>query len=689
MKEIVHAIASRVGLAAFLLVPLIIGQTFGEVLRFEIVERLPFADGESFGDVGPYQRIIGKVVYAIDPNHGSNAAIIDLSLSPRDDQGRVRFESDLVILAPQDISEGNTALLYEVNNRGNKNALRFFNDAPGGNEANDAGNGFLMRYGFTVVWHGWDGELLPGGGRLRLSAPVAQGDEKPVAGLMRYEICPGKEAQKLPVNGGGHGAYRPTQEGLENATLSSRLRAADARVPIPRKQFRLHVSEVESTRQGQLPQVELELSGGFRQGYLYELIYQAQDPLVHGVCFASLRDLITALKHGEGGDNPLMVDGQSAIRFAYGFGVSQSGRFLREYLYSGFNQDEKRRQVFDGLIPHVAGAGLGCFNQRFAQPTAYATQHQLSDWPTDRFPFTYATQSDPLSNQQDGILRRAVASGTAPKVVHTQSSAEYWSRSGSLVHTDPLWRRDAEIPDQVRVFAFGGTQHGVSTGSPTKGSGQTLGNPADYRPFLRALLVGLDRWCRQDVPLPPSVYPTIRDGTLVGWRHEQSGFPALPGIRYPEVINEPNYLDFGKRWQDERVMDIQPPRKVGRYTVLVPNSGADGNDLGCLLLPEVAVPLGTYTGWKLRNREAGAENELVGLAGSFIPLLRTKAERVDSGDPRQSLEERYGNPDNYVQQVTANCKKLVQQRYLLEEDVPRIIMRQRQRATQAFDTPES
>ncbi len=658
---------------------------WAEVTRFEITERREFADGAAFGDVGPYEQIEGKVHYAIDPSLEQNQPIVDLSHAPRDEKGLVHFSSDLFILAPKDLAKGNGAVLYDVNNRGNKLAIRFFNDSSGGNNPKSPGNGFLMRHGYTVVWSGWDGELLPGNGRLRLTAPTARFEKKPITGRVRYELLPkNDDMTRMNVNRDGHGAYRPTAKGLASATLTWRLRATDRRIPIPRSQFRLHVADESSSPAGQLPMVELELPAGFRASYLYELIYEAQDPLVHGVCFASVRDLMAAFKSGAGRHNPLRIKDQPAIQYAYGFGVSQSGRFLREMLYDGFNEDEKGKQVFDGLIPHVAGGGLGSFNHRFAQPTTFLTQFENHDFPSDRFPFSYSVQTDPLSGKEDGILRNSITKGVAPKVLHTQSAAEYWTRSGSLPHTDPVGRKDAKIPANVRVFAFGGTQHGPSNYPPTRGSGQNFSNHADYRPFLRSLLVALDRWCRGGDPVPPSVYPKIADGTLVPFQQNSTGFPALPSVRYPEVILRPGHLDLGRRWDTERIIDVHPPNILGHYQTLVPKCSPDGNDLGCLLPPEVAVPLATFTGWNLRSREAGAENELVGLKGSFIPFAKTKSDRMEVGDPRLSLEERFATLDEYQKQLRAYCKRLNKQRLLLDEDVPRIIKRQVERATPLF-----
>jgi len=474
----------RVVIAALLCGPFVFhAWVLAEVTRFEITSREPFADGRVFGDTGGYEKITGVVHFSIDSEKKQNHAIVDLAHAPRNQGGRVEFSSDLFVLAPKDLSLASGAALYDVNNRGNKLAIRFMNSASGGNDPKADGNGFLMRHGFVVVWSGWNGELVPGGGRLQLHAPFADAGAEPITARVRYEMSAERDGGTvMAVGPGGHGAYRPTQKGLQRATLTWRLRPGDPRIPIPRAQFLLSVEDVDSSFPGQLPIVRVELPAGFQKGYLYELIYEARDPLVHGVCFAAVRDLMSAIRHGEGQGHPLLVDGKPAIERTYGFGVSQSGRFLREFLYWGFNQDEKGREAFDGLIPHVAGGGLGSFNHRFAQPTVYATQHRDHFGPIDRFPFTYGMQVDSFTGEKDGILARCDAASVTPRVFHTQSSAEYWSRSGSLVHTDTSGVRDVSLPPNVRVFAFGGTQHGPS-GFPPPPGGQTAQNPGDYRPF--------------------------------------------------------------------------------------------------------------------------------------------------------------------------------------------------------------
>jgi hypothetical protein len=662
-----------------------------EVARFEVISREPFADSIPFGSVGPYEKIVGRVHFALDPALRQNSAVVDLNLAPRNPTGKVEFWADLFILTPANPAKGNGALLYDVNNRGNKLALGMFNYGGGGNPTTreHAGDGFLMRHGFTVVWSGWDGELIPGGDRLRLMAPVATAGREPITGMVRCEFVPGPGTKRMVVNWANHGSYRPTTRGEKDATLTIRPRPSSARISIPKDQWKLLVSDVSSDSPTQLPNVEIEIPGGMQAGAIYELMYEAENPLVMGVGLTSVRDLISALKYGSGQNNPLVKEGRPVIERAHGFGVSQSGRFLREYLYWGFNEDEQGRKVFDGLIPHVAGGGLGSFNHRFAQPTRHSNQHDHHDYPPDRFPFAYETQTDLLSQQTDGILKRAEMTNTVPFVMHTQSSAEYWTRSGSLTHTDTLGIRDATVPERVRFYTFGGTQHGPAGWPVSAGSGQTMTNPGDYKPFLRTLLLALDRWAKDGTPPPDSRYPRIGDGTLVDWRSAGTGFPNIPGVNYPEVIQQPHVLDFGPRWQAERIIDYQPPRVRGDYRVLAPRCGPDGNELGCLLPPEVAVPIATYTGWNLRRADVGGEGQLVSLTGSYIPFPKSKADRERTGDPRLSLQERYGTLEEYVRQFSHACDKLKGEGYLLEEDAVRLVKLHRDRvaSTEAFAGP--
>ncbi len=469
---------------------------------------------------------------------------------------------------------------------------------------------------------------------------------------------------------------------MREATLTWRQREKDPRIPIPREQFRLETKPLEpGARPEEMPQIDLVLSGGFRPGYIYELIYEAQGPLVQGLGLAAIRDLVSFLKHDTSERNPLSLqrrpdERRSAVDKAIGFGISQSGRALRVLVYEGFNADEQGRIVFDGLMPHVAGAGLGFFNYRFALPTRTNGQHEGHLYPIDRFPFTYGNEKDPFTGRTDGILRRARAAGVVAKVMHTDTSAEYWHRSASLVHTDPMGKRDAVIPPQVRIYAIGGAQHLPGNGIPgeRESSGWLPRNPTDYRPLLRALLTAMNAWVREGTEPPSSIYPRISDGTLSGRQEKDSGWRALPGVRYPEVIQQPEYLDHGPEFlTTQRRLSRFPPLQKGNYVVRVPAYGPDNNERGMLLLPAVAVPVGTFTGWNLRHPQAGADGELLALFGGYVPLARTKAEREAAGDPRLSLEERYPSLDEYLSRFTGAAQAMVRQRYLLEEDLPGLL----------------
>jgi hypothetical protein len=660
-----------------------------ECVELTVLKREPFAGGKEFGDAGVYERIVGVAKFVVDPRNKRNEVIVDLDKAPRNKDGRVEFTSDVFILSPKDPAKGNGAILYDVNNRGNKLALSFFNDAPGTNDpstAEHAGNGFLLRRGYTLVWSGWIGELLPGSHRLLMKAPVATVEGKPITGIVRFETGTDAKVETLPLSRrDGHGSYNPTAKGEKEGVLTWRLREGDPRVVIPREQWSLIRVPPEPMKEGvpgTLSQIRLKVAGGFRPGYLYELICECENPIVQGCGFAAVRDLVSFLRFDGTEKNPLAAKGKSAINRTLGFGISQSGRFLRHFVYEGFNADEKDRKVFDGLMPHVAGGGLGFFNHRFAQPTRHNGQHEEHLYPGDMFPFTYGTSAAEGSDDDkggkvvDGILQKYThpkMKSFRPKVIHTQSAAEYWHRSGSLVHTEPDGADDSEPPDSVRIIAFGGTQHGPAADPPKPGGGDNLPNPGNFKPLSRALLVALDEWARSDVPPPPSRIPEIRAETLVDPVQYRKQFPALPGVRVADMIQQPPMVYRGDDFLTKGRITVEPPRILGHYKVLVPKPDADGNDRGCLLPPEVAVPLATYTGWNLRKKEIGAEGMLLSLQGSYIPFPKSAEERKTSGDPRKSIEERYGSFAEYEKQFRAVCAKYVKERYLLPEDAERLI----------------
>lgn len=643
-----------------------------EVTRWEVESRQPYADGQPRGTAGPYEEWRGRVHFAVDPAHQANAGIVDLPLADRNALGYVEFSADFRLLVPSDRGKANGRLFYEVPNRGNTTAPRLID---GG--ADD----FLCRQGFIMLWSGWIAEVEPGDGRLLLQAPEATADGQPIRGLVRCEVVVNQAVPRASLSHRGRqGVYRPTTDGLATARLTCRERETDPREDVPRDEWKLIDARSIDARTdvsldtGPLTPLELEVTGGLRPGWIYELVYESERPLVQGVGLAGIRDIVSALKHGSGADNPLLTAaGRPLVTHAIGFGTSQSGRCLRHFLWEGFNADERSRQVFDGVLAHVAGGGLGSFNHRFASPTRTNCQHEEHLFPVDFFPFTYGDATDPFTDRTDGILRRCRVQGTVPKVFHTQSSSEYWHRSGSLVHTDPLGDRDAEIPEEVRIYSFGGSAHAPGDGIATpRTHGQLPDTPADYRPFMRALVAALDAWIMDGTEPPPSVFPTLADGTLAGWRPAEMGWPAIPGVVPAAVIQRPPFLDRGPAWDSSRIATIEPPVVMGHYAVRVPAVDADGNERGTLNLPAVAVPLATYTGWNTRDASIGAARELLALQGGCIAFARDQEERSRAGDPRLSIAERYSGYAEYERRYREATADLVRRRYLLAEDVPRL-----------------
>ena len=633
-----------------LLAPLAAVPAAAEVIRLDITSRQPLGVDVP-GPVGPYERLRGRVVYALDPDLEANARIVDLAAAAPNEAGRVEFYADVEILAPVDRSQARPTLLYEVNNRGR----RLWGSDP-----------FLLSRGYVAVASGWIAEVPVSRDLLRLEAPVANDDDGVnVVGKVRADFVTDAPAERLRVS--NQLSYEPVAARAAEATLTRRLREKDAPELIARDRWRLLVTEPPREEGSGLVELQVELDDGFEPGVIYELIYEARGSVVQGTGFAAIRDLVSLLKHDTSALNPLRgADGQPLVTRAIGLGLSQSGRALRMFLHEGFNADERGRQVFDGVMPVIAGGGQGFFNHRFASPTRTNTQHTGHLYPADVFPFAYGEETDPFTGRRDGLLRRARASGTLPRVMHLDSASEYWHRSGSLVVTDPSGARDSVIPPEVRVYVFGGTQHGPAARPHDRG--QLPPSPTPFRPFQQALFLAMDRWITDGTPPPPSVHPRIADGTLVAWQQEPSGWTPLPDVRYPTVIQQPELLDYGKDFEKQRRIERQPPLRTGKlYGVRVPALDADNNERGALQMPSVAVPLATFTGWNLRNPASGAPDALVRLTGGRIPFPRTAAERERTGDPRRAVTERYGGFEDYLEQYMAAARKLEAAGYLVEE----------------------
>jgi hypothetical protein len=643
-------------------------------LRLDIRE--PFAAGTAFGDVGPYERLAGRILFAIDPNDAANRMIVDLDHAPRNAAGLVEYSTDVYILKPLQLRRGNRRLLYDVNNRGHKRAVQFFNDALHSHEprtVQDAGNGFLMRRGYTVVWSGWQGDILPGAGRLTIQLPVARENGSPISGVVRTEFIadePGITCIPLSANDYSL-SYEANSLDTRSATFTYREYEEDLRRPIPADAWQFakldnHGKPVPSSTHCYLPE-------GFRSGWIYELIYTAKDPLVMGLGFTGLRDLLSFLRHAtvdaEGTPNPLTEDG-NGIEKVYGWGRSQSGRYLREFVYQGFNRDIHGRRVFDGIAPHVAGGGRVILNYRFAQPGRHPRQHEDHVYASDQFPFAYAAMTDPLTGKTDAILKHPA---TDPLVIHTQTSSEYWERRGSLVHTDSLGN-DVKDHEKARVFLFASSQHHADPNSgPLRGVHRGLSNPLNTTPLLRALLDALDAWATHGTPPPASRVPSRANGTLVPVAVVQERFPRIPGIDCPSQPNRLFVQELGADF-DRGILAKEPPQedKSKEYAVLVPQVDADGNDAPGIRTPHVEVPLATFTGWNFRP-EGSAEKALAGLIGHYLPLAKTAQERQARGDPRPSLQERYRSKAHYVRAIAMAAQRLVEQQLLLEEDADRYV----------------
>lgn len=640
-----------------------------EVSRVQIDRREPFAEGQAFGTVGPYEVLSGRIYLTADPQSALNSEITDLALAPRNREGLVEYWTDFVLLKPVDLSRGNRRLLYDVNNRGNPLALGSFNQGGGSNRIAQAkpGNGFLMRQGYSVLWSGWNGDVIPGGHRLQIGLPIATAQGAAVTGRTHCEICVETRVDSQPLNWGNSRSAPPAQRGAPDGVLTVRDQRGSAPREVPRTAWRLgrRVGDrfVEDDR-------SLSVDGGFEPGKIYELVYEARDPRVTGLGLAGVRDLVSFLRHnrGEHFARPNPLSGQ--IDRAYGFGVSQSGRFLNHFVWQGFNLDPAGGPVFDGLILHVSGAGRGWFNQRFAQTTRHASPHEDLLSPSEEFPFTTTPSRDPVTGAEGDLLARARQAGVVPRMFYVLTSTEYWCRAASLLHTDVAGERDAPVDPSARVYFVCGAQHGVP-GNLDRGNLAHPPSPLDPRGILRALLVNLDAWVTRNEPPPDSRIPRLADGTLCTMAEWQRRFPAGTGLRLPAAPLTPLRLDWGPRWSTERIADVVPPRVLGTFPTLVPAVDGDGNEVGGIRLPEVAVPLGIYTGWNLRRAETGGEQVLSRLTGSSASLAWSPETR-DRNDHRPAVRERYGSRDDFVNRRVAVAGELVDQRLWLPEEIDRV-----------------
>ena len=643
------------------------------ITRIEI-ERVesPTFGGTVFGNVGQYEKLVGRAYGELDPGDAANRGIVYIDKAARNGTGRVEYSIDIFILKPVDMSRGSRTLIYDVVNRGSLRALQVFNI--GGSTSNnpataeDAGDGFLFRHGYTIVSSGWPADALPGNNRLTGRFPLAtEAGGKPITRLITIEYIFTRPAYTISIgyDGSNTRPYPAVLESAGQARLFRRPRPLAPREEIPAGEWSF--GKCPDGEAATPSTVDLCYPAGFSSDYIYDLVYVARDPLVTGIGFASTRDLVSFLRHDRSAANPLVAragrDGGDAVLRAIGFGRSQSGRYIKDFVYHGFNRDEGARVVFEGIMPLISGSRRMSINGEFGMPS-----RTPGHYGGDQFPHTYATIDDPVSGKRDGWLERCTRQRTCPKVMHMDSGTEAWSSRNSLVVTDAAGKKDVPVPENVRLYYFASTQHNPAA-KPAYGICKHLSNPNPRIETIRALLVAMQAWIEDGTAPPPSRFPRVSEGTLVPPLPESAfNFPRIPGVTYGAKFNPLQLKDFS----------VQPPRSIpGKdYTVLVPKVDADGNDIGGVRSVTLQVPLGTYMGWN--QRKAGfMEDEFCGLQGSYIPFAKTAAER--GADPRLSLQERYGSKDAYVDKVRAAAAKLVDERLLLPEDAERFMEAARQR----------
>ena len=641
--------------------------TAARVARVVVDRRETILNGRTFGATGPYEKIVGKISFSFDPTNPKNTRIVDLNKAPRNADGLVEARANFMVLRPKNPVRGGGTALLEVSNRGGKAVLPYFN---GGTRTRDPrleahfGDGFLMRLGLTIIWVGWQHDVPPRKCLLRLHVPMAREENRPIQGLVRSDWTVDRPTKTLALGHRNHIAYPVSDPNHADNVLTVRDGRLTPRRTVPRHEWRFAREEngrvVES-------RTTIYKESSFEAGKIYELVYRAQDPKVVGLGLAAVRDMMSYAKYDPAGLFP--------VKNGIAIGISQSGRFLRQFLYQGFNTDEHGRKVFDGLIIHTAGAGRGSFNHRFAQPSRDAHRYSSFFYPTDIFPFTSRTQTDPETGLKTGLFTHMDNWDHLPKIFYTNTGYEYWGRAASLIHTTTDGARDIEPYPNERMYHLASGQHFVGRFPPDSklpGSRAYHGNPLNFLYAMRALLARMVAWVQDDTEPPPSAYPRIDAGTLVPIA--QLKFPTLRGVTFPQVAHEAYRVNYGPRWH-QGLIDRQPPVLGKPFPVLVPQVNTFGNELGGVQSLETLSPLATYTPWSLRTGFPGATDELMDFLGTYIPLPKTEPERRQTGDPRPSIESLYTDKKDYLGSVDRAARSLVEQGFLLPEDVPSVLTR--------------
>ncbi len=645
-----------------------------DVIHVEVDSQAVVLDGRAWGDFGAYEILHGRITFGIDPANPVNDAIADLELAPRNANGLVEATANFSVLQPRDPANRRGVGLVEVSNRGGKFSPSYFNRAASASLHPDStsawGDGLLMRQGLTVIWVGWQWDVPSEDGALRLQVPRARHvDGAPIYGLVRSDWVVDEARRVLPVAHRGHIAYPVAafDDDANRLTVRNGRDAPRRTIPRDRWQFARRTDDGQTVPDS----THILLEGGFTPGKIYELVYVAKDPAVVGLGLAAIRDVISYAKYDD--DALFPVDVGIAV------GVSQTGRFLRHFLYQGFNLDEQGRLAYDGIYAITAGAGRGSFNHRFAQPSRDAHRYSAFFYPTDLFPFTSQIQQDPKTWRTDGLLAHYPHRAPAPAIFHVNTGYEYWGRAASLIHTTPDGTRDiAPFPNE-RIYHLASAQHFPWQFAPSEemqlGSAPDFyrGNPLDQSVNYRALLVRMVEWVTEGTAPPPSQYPRVAEDELVPI--EQINFPAIPGVDVPDVIHTAYRADYGPRWRTEGIVTNQPPLLDGTFGVRAPQVDSLGNEIGGVQNLGLRVPLATYAPWSLRIGAPANTGEIDDFWGTYIPLPVTTAQKEATGDPRPAIETLYDSRADYLQQARAAAEALIREGFLLPDDRARVLQR--------------
>ncbi|WP_143815262.1 alpha/beta hydrolase domain-containing protein [Longibacter salinarum] len=638
------------------------------VVRVEVEERTVVNDGESTGPHGRYEVLRGKIYFAFDPAHPRNQAITDLDLAPRNAKGEVEAWTRFVLMQPTVVEMRRGIGLVEVVNRGRPAALRYFNDAsaPFDSLATDPdalGDLLLLRQGLTMMWLGWQWDVPHEEGRFRLHVPRAsEPDGSLLTGLVRSDWVVEDTAFTLPLSHRDHVAYPPIRFDHPDHLLTVRTGRNAPREVVPRSDWSFGVAEVDSVGTSLQPDsTHIASEKGFRPGRIYELVYRSSKPAVVGLGLAAIRDAVAYLKYDTRSVAP--------VDRVFGLGISQTGRFLRQFIYDGFNTTEDGRMAFDGMMVLTAGAGRGSFNHRFAQPSRDGHRYSAFAYPTDIFPFSTATQFDSLATQSNGLAAHLESASHMPRTMFINSGYEYYGRAASLIHTTPDGTADVAPLPSERIYHIASAQH-VPGSLPEAAAPDSVtfveAHPVDTRTVYRALLVAMTNWLDHGTPPPPSQYPTVLNDDLVPI--ENLSFPSIEGVDTPTDVHTAHRMDYGPKWERNRVITQQPPRMGTAFGTRIPQVDSIGNEQGGIRSVFVQAPLATITPWRLRTAAANNTGELADFFGGMIPLPRTPVERERASDPRPAISTLYPARDAYRARVREAADRLIEGGFLLTED---------------------